>query len=171
MEHIDSRMRLPSRRRKAFHLIRQKAQWKLALDGAFVSLLILFGIIGVLTVLYLQATKAAKQQAENKVVLTANRQVTKAALPATMLPQPEEDRSQFVQILGPRKARTELSIVIDSYDPKAQYTLDLGNGQKFPVDKREFAFSYPGPGIYYPVMEVAFEGERELVRLEKLWIR
>lgn len=171
MEQIDSRIQINPKRTRAMELLRQKTSWKGAIDGAFVSILILFGIIGVLTVLYLQAAQAASVQTDQQVKLTTNRQLSEAAIPAFILDENEEDHSHFVSVEGELKPRTALTMSIDSYDPKAEYTLDLGNGQKVEVDKETFTFSYPGPGIYYPKMEISYRGETELVPLQKLWIR
>jgi len=171
MEHIDSRIQLNPKRNRAFDLFRQKTKLKGAFDGAFVSILILLGIIGVLTILYLQAAKAAAIQTDQKANLTTNRQVNEASNPAAVWEVEEVDHSHFVSIEGHLQPLTALTMTIDSYDPKAHYTLDLGNGEILEVDKQKTSFSYPGPGIYYPKMEVSFRGETEIIPLEKLWIR
>lgn len=170
MEHIDSRIQLNPKRLKALQLIKQKYQWNGALNGAFVSVLILFGIIGVLTVLYLQASHAAHQSAK-KVSLTANQQVNNPKVQPAALINAEEHPSKFVTISGELKPKSEISLMIDSYDPKAGYLLDLGNGEKIKVDKKVVKLSYPGPGIYYPVLKISFRDETEEVALEKIWIR
>ena len=171
MEQIDSRIQISPKRSRAMELLRQKTSWKGALDGAFVSILILFGSIGVLTVLYLQAAQAASVQTDQQVNLTTNRQLSEAAIPAFVLEENEEDHSHFVSVEGELKPHAALTMTIDSYDPKAKYSLDLGNGETIEVEKKAFSFSYPGPGIYYPKMEISYRGETELVPLQKLWIR
>lgn len=169
MEQFDSQSATSGNKLKALSLFKQKMQLKGTLDGVFISVLILFGIIGSLTVLYLQAAQAA----EVGVTLTANRQVDKTPSKAVAFQSTTEKLTSFdfVNLQGELKAKSKLTMIIDGYDSAASYTLLTGNGKEIEAKGDQIKFSYAKPGVYYPKMEINFKGETEIVPLDKIWIR
>ncbi|NNE29514.1 MAG: hypothetical protein HKN16_07750 [Saprospiraceae bacterium] len=138
--------------------------------GAYVSVfIILLGMLGVLTILYQQASQVAISL-DNSIALTANRNLEAPVDPNWYLSHSTEEPG-YVKIDGEKVAGNPIQMTFDSFDPQAKYQLHLGNGIRQSISTKNFEVLYNYPGVYYPIMEVFYRDEAQKVPLPKVWIR
>jgi len=140
-------------------------------DSVFTVSMIIFGILGCLSVLYLQA--APNRNLDNSVILTGSSPGQTSIAAAAVISQNSSEKSGkqgFVQILGTRKAGSELTFMIDAFDADADYSFEFGNGKTLTVTDRSTTFSYVKSGLYKVFLNVTFQGETKRLPVESVWI-
>ncbi len=140
-------------------------------DSVFTISMIIFGIIGCLSVLYLQASP--NRHLDNSLILTGSAPgYTPPSYSNTSIAIASEIdiKPNFVEIQGDRKAGNELSFIIDAFVTDADYSFDFGNGKTLKVIDRKTSFSYPSSGLYEVYLDVTFQGETKRLPIESLWI-
>lgn len=141
-------------------------------DSVFTVSMIIFGIIGCLSVLYLQA--APDRHLDNSLILTGSApgptQPVQAASTIVTSNEATVVKPSFVEIKGTRKAGKTLSFVIDAFEADANYSFDFGNGKTLNVTDRSTSFTYDRSGLYDVFLVVTFQGETKKLPIEALWI-
>jgi len=138
-------------------------------DGAFTTGLIATGLIGCFSVLYLQASQVGMP--EQTLVLTSGIPEPQAIQVSAKLPMiPELEKPNYMEIIGTRKAGSELEFKIDAYHPAADYFVDFGDGNMALAKKQSLTHTYKHSGVYSISMEVNYRGEKKKLPIEQLWI-
>jgi len=141
-------------------------------DGVFTISMIIFGIIGCLSVLYLQA--APERHLDNSLILTGSSPghlpTALATTGSVISKESTNKKPAFVRIEGQRKAGKTLTFVIDAFEKDASYQFVFGNGKTLKVTDRKTTFSYGKSGLYEVFLDVTFQGENKKLPIESLWI-
>ncbi len=170
MEHINTLFSNRLSFLKALRLSSLKKYFS-NIDSVFTVSMIVFGIMGCLTVLYLQSSPFITD--DNSQLLTGSNPnsqntIQKAAVFASN-PKSEKEQ-QYVHIAGSKKVGFPISFVIDTFEKDASYSFDFGNGVNLAVTERETRYTYNRPGMYKVNLNVAFQGETTVLPVGHLWV-
>ena len=75
-----------------------------------------------------------------------------------------------LKLKGILEAEEPITFIIDSYDDKGAYFLDLGNGVVKEPKEKSIRYTYRHPGEYVIKLRVSFEGKTKLIHREAISI-
>ncbi len=78
--------------------------------------------------------------------------------------------SQQLIIDGNKEAGEKISITIDGYDKKAEYTIDFGDGKQIKSNTEKFEHTYDQPGDYNINLNVTYDQEQAQNIIENIVI-
>ena len=84
---------------------------------------------------------------------------------------PEKRTAQTqVLIVGEKEANQKIEFTIESFDNKARYDLNMGNGVILHPTESSIVYKYPKPGNYQVELEVSYNGKSERIFTEDIEI-
>ena len=75
-----------------------------------------------------------------------------------------------LSIKGAKEAKEKLQFTIHSYNDKAKYSLDLGNGLVKSIANKSFSYTYQEAGDYQIKLEVKFENQSATIYEDRISI-
>lgn len=138
----------------------------------FVILLIIIGIAGAVYTFNIGFKSSLSKQSSQ---ITKN--ISLSVLEANIQSSPTQaitsgktaPRTQL-RISGEKEANHKIKFTIDSFDKKAHYSLNMGDGKILHPKNRTIEHTYQKPGIYNVELEVNFNGRSEKIFSEDIQI-
>lgn len=162
MKHIDKTFGVNLNAIERNHSDQDK---KALTEGINIFILIALGCAG----LFLYSNILSSKKASFHSGITANTNLVAVEKEEKAYTEVDLKHTQLL-VDGHKEVGERLTFVIDSYDPKAQYTIDFGNGKQQEVKKKKVTYTYQESGNYLVKMDVRYKNESPVEFSQKIYI-
>ena len=135
---------------------------------------LLFAFYGLFTLVQPRHDSSSSYTSEMSILPTrfTNRNINTSNLVQTdFVAQEKTKHHKTVFIHGHKAVNKTLEFVIDSFDKKAKYFIDFGDGTQRIAKSKTIKYSYDDAGIYKVSLEVFYEGKSKKIFAENLKIK
>ncbi len=138
----------------------------------FVILLIIVGMLGAFYTFNF-GFQSSLSKASNRITKNLSSPVLQANIQTVVLNENTSGKKAAqtqVQIVGEKEANQKIKFTIESFDNKARYNLNMGDGVILHPTNNSIVYKYPKPGNYQVQLEVSYNGKSERIFSEDIQI-
>lgn len=127
--------------------------------------LVIFGIAGAY---FMLGGKSSENGSAEQPPIAISSDYSSYAAPTSTLR--DSNQKQHLSIAGNLHTGQPLQFAIESFNEKAEYVLELGNGKTKVLKEKEFYFTYDTPGNYKVKLSVKYNDKTKVLFAESIFI-
>lgn len=145
----------------------QKESHNKVVENLFLLVIITIGVLG--TLFFFRSSGPSHEDALNDFddKINISMQMPRESHSPTSVGAAPAD---YLKIEGILQAGFPITFEVESFNERAGYTLDFGNGKKQVIKSRKIKFTYHRPGSYTIRLIVSFNGESKIMDWQTLRI-